>query len=170
MAHKGTINHAAIQASDMFRTYGQRGHTVKTSKDAFKRRYLDVDLRGKKFTVEQSEEGGQIRSTGDQEHLSWEGGATASLYLLEDTSLKMSQIVVYLLILIRKCERRHSFRLSFPLSSTSAKLSRKRRFSTIEDSRPPEEVNDGVSLAVVHLPSSLPYSLHQHLGQEINWS
>ena len=74
------------------------------------------------------------------------------------------------MMLMRKWERRHSLRLSFPLSSTSAKLRRiknaEKNKSWIElNKKSPEQIDDGVSLGVVHLPSSLPNPLHEHLGK-----
>ena len=34
-----------------------------------------------------------------------------------------------------------------------------------QNNRSPEQIDDGVSLGVVHLPSSLPNPLHEHLGK-----
>ena len=46
------------------------------------------------------------------------------------------------------------------------KKCRKKKKSWIElNKKSPEQIDDWVSLGVVHLPSSLPNPLHEHLGK-----
>ena len=86
-------------------------------------------------------------------------------------------------MLMRKWDRRHSLRLSLPLSSTSAKLVMIELIYTQYDhlliTRPcvnklgvkihqtlywsPEQINDGVSFGVMHLPSCLTDSFDEDL-------
>ena len=44
-------------------------------------------------------------------------------------------------------------------------MQKKTRVWIILNNRSPEQIDDGVSLGVVHLPSSLSNPLHEHLGK-----
>ena len=76
----------------------------------------------------------------------------------------MINIIIFMYVIGKA--NKHKWPILVHCGQCNAIKMQKKNKSWIElNNRSPEQIDDGVSLGIVHLPSSLPNPLHEHLGK-----